>query len=126
MDTFDSKEFKNYFDECPVNDEYLEEHISDEIENNKSMMKKIYNIPENSDVVYREFNITVQDENYQAFIVFIDGMTDSSIISNNILQPLMILSNIDIKQEVKDVGEFIFNRLIPFNQVKKPKILKML
>ncbi|AEY65775.1 spore germination protein [Clostridium sp. BNL1100] len=124
MDTFDSEEFKNYFEECPGNDEYLEEHVSDEIDNNKSIMKKIYNIPENSDIVYREFNITVQDDNYQAFIVFIDGMTDSSIISNNILQPLMILSNIDIKQEVKDVGEFIFNRLIPFNQLKKVKDFK--
>ncbi len=124
MDTFDSEEFKDYFDKCPVKDEYLEEHVSDDIDNNKSIMKKIYNIPENSDIVYREFNITVQDETYQAFIVFIDGMTDSSIISNNILQPLMILSNLDFKQEVKDVGEFIFNRLIPFNQLKKVKDFK--
>ncbi|WP_242651790.1 spore germination protein [Ruminiclostridium cellulolyticum] len=124
MDTFGSEKFKDYFEECPVDDEFLEESVSDEIEHNKSIMKKIYNIPENSDIVYREFNITVKDKSFQAFIVFIDGMTNSSIISDNILQPLMILSNLDIKEEAKDVGEFIFNRLIPFNQLKKAKDFK--
>lgn len=124
MDTFDSEKFRDHFKDCPTDDEFLDESVSDDIEHNKSVMKEIYNIPENSDIVYREFNITVHDETFHAFMVFIDGMTDRTVISNNILQPLMLLSNLDIKEEVKDTGEFIYNRLIPFNQVKKAKDFK--
>ncbi|HEX2926505.1 MAG TPA: spore germination protein [Ruminiclostridium sp.] len=126
MDTFGKERFRDYFKECPEDDQFLKDPISDDLEHNKSVMKKIYNIPENSDIAYREFNITVRDENYKAFILFIDGMTDRGVISNNILQPLMLFSNLDIKEEARDIGEFIFNRLIPFNQIKKVKDFKEL
>jgi spore germination protein KA len=124
MDIFHKAQNEDRFEECPVNDEILNNTISSDLDENKWMMKKVYNIPENSDIIYREFNITVHDETLQAFMVFIDGMTDRVVISNNILQPLMLLSNLDIKEEAEDVGDFIYNRLIPFNQIKKAKDYK--
>jgi spore germination protein KA len=124
MDIFDKAESEGLFRECPVSDDILRNTVSSDLDENKRMMKTAYDIPENSDIVYREFNITVHDETLQAFMVFIDGMTDRVVISNNILQPLMLLSNLDIKEKVEDVGDFIYNRLIPFNQIKKAKTYK--
>lgn len=118
MDIFDKKAEEGAFASCPVNDDILKKNISDDMEFNSKLIKNVYDIPKNSDLVFREFNITVQDKSYKAFIVFVDGMTDRNVISNNILQPLMILSNLDIKDRAGDISEFIYNRLIPFNQIK--------
>lgn len=119
LDVFDKAEFEGSFTGCTVNGDILSNNISSDIELNKKIMMTTYDIPRNSDLLHREFNITVKNKILKAFIVFIDGMTDRTVINNNILQPLMLLSNLEIKEEPKDVGEFIFNRLIPYNQIKK-------
>ena len=118
LDIFDKKEFEGSFVGCTVNDDILKNSICADIELNKKIMKTTYDIPKNSDIVYRDLNITLKDKTLKAFIIFIDGLTDRTVISDNILQPLMLLSNLEIKEEVKDKGEFILNRLLPFNQVK--------
>lgn len=119
LDVFDKSAVEGAFIGCTVNDDILNNNISSDLELNKKVMMNAYEIPKNSDLVHREFNITVKNKTLKAFIVFIDGMTDRTVISNNILQPLMLLSNIEIQEQPKDIGEFIFNRLIPFNQIKK-------
>ncbi len=119
LDLFNKDEFKDDFDDCNISDESLKKKISAQLDTNLKVIKKAFKIPSNSDLVHREFKITVKDEALKGFIVFIDGMTDRVSISNNILQPLMLLSNIEIKEEIKDIGEFIYNRLLPFNQIKK-------
>jgi len=91
--------------------------ISKDLQINLEYIKKVYSIPINSDVKIREFNITVKDKVIPAFIVYIDGMVDSKLIDTNILQPLMLLSNLDIKSDNYDVEEFVKNRLIPHNQM---------
>lgn len=118
MDIFDKKEEEGAFAGCPVNDDILKKNISEDIEFNGKFIKTVYDIPKNSDLVFREFSITVKDKSYKAFIIFVDGMTDRNVISNNILQPLMIFSNLDIKEKAGDIPDFIYNRLIPFNQIQ--------
>lgn len=118
LDIFNKEEVEGSFTGCTVNDEILKNKISDDIDLNKKLMKTTYGIPKNSDMIFREFNITVKDKKLKAFIIFIDGMTDRKVISDNILQPLMLLSNLDIKEDIKDVGEYILNRLLPYNQLK--------
>lgn len=118
MDIFNKREEEGAFAGCPVNDDILKKNISDDIEFNGKFIKTVYDIPKNSDLVFREFNITVKDKSYKAFIVFVDGMTDRNVISNNILQPLMILSNFDIKDQQEDTAGFIYSRLVPFNQLQ--------
>ena len=124
LDVFKKEEFEDLFIGCPLNDDILKNNISSDIDLNKKIMMTMYDIPKNSDLVYREFNITIKDKTLKAFLVFIDGLTDSTVISDNILQPLMLLSNLEIKEEVKDIGEYIFNRLLPFNQIKTVKDYK--
>lgn len=119
LDVFEKKEAEGEFVGCPVTDEILKKKVSADIEFNKKVMKTTYDIPNSSDVLLREFHFSVKDKAIRGFILFIDGMTDRSVISNYILQPLMLLSNLEIKEEVKDTGEFVFSRLIPYNQIKK-------
>ncbi len=119
LDVFNKEELEDEFNDCNISDEVLKKKISDDLDFNQKVIKKAYKIPSNSDLVYREFKVTVKDEDVKGFIVFIDGMTDRISISNSILQPLMLLSNIEIKEEIKDIGEFIYNRLLPFNQIEK-------
>jgi spore germination protein KA len=119
LDVFNKKELEGSFIGCTVNDDILNNSISADIELNKKVMNTVYEIPKNSDLILREFDITAKDKTLKAFMVFIDGLTDRTVISENLLQPLMLLSNLEIKDKVKDIGEFIFNRLLPFNQIKK-------
>lgn len=119
LDVFGKEELEDNFKDCTSGDEILKKRISEDLELNIQIIKRIYKIPDNSDLVTREFNITVKDKVLKGYIVFIDGMTDRVSISNNILQPLMLLSNLDIRENLHDVGRFIYNRLLPFNQIKK-------
>ena len=92
--------------------------ISKKISENLEFIKKIYNVPINSDTIIREFDIIVKNKAIKAFIVFIDGMVDRKVINDNILQPLMLLSNLDIKGDENEVGEYIKRHLLPHHQLK--------
>lgn len=119
LDVFDKEAHEEDFADCTVSEDILKKKISGDLGFNINVIKKIYKIPGNSDLVSRQFNITAAGRVLKGYIVFIDGLTDRVSISNNILQPLMLLSNIDIKEDVKNLGEYIYNRLLPFNQIKK-------
>lgn len=119
LDTFGKEKLKDEFIDCTVGDDILKKKITNDLDFNLKVIKQTYKIPNNSDMVNREFNITVKNKVLKGFIVFIDGMTDRNSISRSILQPLMLLSNLDIREEIKDIGEFIYNRLLPFNQITK-------
>ena len=47
---------------------------------NIEYIKTRYNILINSDIVFREFTINARGKQYNAFIVYIDGMVDSQIM----------------------------------------------
>ncbi len=119
LDVFDKEAHEEDFADCTVSEDIIKKKISGDLGFNINVIKKIYKIPGNSDLVSRQFNITAAGRVLKGYIVFIDGLTDRVSISNNILQPLMLLSNIDIKEDVKNLGEYIYNRLLPFNQIKK-------
>ena len=111
------KEFKD-FDKYQGNEKLLEKSISNQLDDNIDTIKEIYSIPKNSDFLTRDFNITVGDKSIRAFSVFIDGMTDRGVISQNILQPLMVFSNFNFKDNESNIEKFIMSRLIAYNQVK--------
>ncbi len=119
LDVFNRAEVEGAFIGCAVNEDILKNKLSNDIELNKKVIKTVYDIPKNSDLVLREFNFTVKEKTIKAFLVFIDGMTNSTNICNFLLEPLMLLSNIKIYDETKAIGDFILERLIPYNQIKK-------
>ena len=118
LDEFDKSRAIKDTDEYKGNQKLLDRRISKQLDDNIDTIKEIYSIPKNSDFLTREFNITVGDKSIRAFSVFIDGMTDRGVISQNILQPLMVFSNFNFKDNESNIEKFIMRRLIAYNQVK--------
>jgi len=120
--------------------EYTEEkNIFPSIDVNLEYMKTRYNSLINSDVVIREFNLMARNKQFKAFLFYIDGMVDTKQINDFVLKPLMlrntantytdnenqiiseaVTNNITVRKIKKvDMAEYIYNCLIPQNDVKK-------
>lgn len=92
--------------------------FSTQLKDNKDRLKEYYSIPQNGDIILREFSIQLKEKKVDAFIVFIDGMVNSQLINLFILQPLMFLAQqtADCQEELADC---IINVLVPQNQLKQ-------
>lgn len=117
----------------------VEKNIFSSIDVNLEYLKTRYNFLINSDIVIREFNLLVQNRQYKAFLLFIDGMTDTDLINNYVLKPLMLrntantyedsknriisevkTNNITVRKVKKfDIVEYILNCLLPQNNVDR-------
>lgn len=112
-------EYKDIFSTLSVNLEYL---------------KVKYNALISDDIKFREFQFTVRDKEYNAFIVYIDGMVNSQNINDFILKPLMLLNkdtrhksvpiaisnNITVRKVKKfNLESYIYNSLLPQNDITK-------
>ena len=87
---------------------------------NLEYMKTQYNSLINSDIVIREFIINAKGKQYNAFIVYIDGMVNSQILDDFILEPLMMRNqnNMHDGSQSKVISEAITNN-ITVKKVKK-------
>lgn len=102
-------------------------------------IKVKYNTLINSDIVLREFTLNARNRQYKALLFFIDGMVDSALINDNVLQALMlrnranifdgdqdqivsegVTNNITVRKVKKfNLENYIFDSLLPQNNVKK-------
>ncbi len=111
---------------------------------NLEYVKMKYNTLINSDIIIREFTINVRGKQYGAFLLYIDGMVDSKIMNDFILEPLMmrnknnlfdggqnkivseaVSKNITVRKIKKfNVDEYLLNCLMPQNSVEKVEEFK--
>ncbi len=123
----------------PENSEKKEESdktIYTSIEQNLEYIKTQYNTIINSDIIIREFILIAKNKEYKAFLLYIDGMSDSDLINNYVLKPLMMRNKNNtfdgtINQEEEpnkitakkvkkiDLTDYIYDSLIPQNSVNK-------
>lgn len=109
------------------------------LEENLNFFKSKYNSLINSDVKIREFVITARNKEYNAALIYIDGMVEAKTINDAVLRPLMLKNraNTYVGEEKEVVSEFnnndviirkikkfnlenyIYNHLIPQNDVKQ-------
>lgn len=114
-------------------------NIFPSLSNNLEYLKVRYNSLINSDISIREFTLTARDKQYNAFLIYIDGMVDTKLINDYVLEPLMlknrantfdneeqkviskpISNNVSIRKIKKfDLLDYIMKNLIPQNNVKK-------
>ena len=114
-------------------------NIFSSINVNLDYMKTKYNLLINSDIVLREFVLNARGKQYNAFLVYIDGMIDTEIMDKFILEPLMlrnrnnlyegpqnkvvseaVTNNITVRKVKKfDLGTYVSNCLMPQNSVKQ-------
>lgn len=116
------------------------ETISSNITTNLDYIKTRFNTMINSDIIVREFKVFVCNKQYNAFLLFIDGMVDANLINDFVLKPLMlknianssgssnkipakeVKSNATIRKVKKfDLSQYVFNSLLPQNAIFKEK-----
>lgn len=95
--------------------------FSSNISKNINYFKYKYNSIINSDVIIREFVLKIQNQDYNAAIIFIDGLIDSKIINNSVLRPLMENNNqCNTNATSNDsIDNYILKRLIPQTDTQK-------
>ena len=90
------------------------------IEENLNYFKTKYNSLINSDVKIREFIITARNKEYNAAIIYIDGMVESKTINESVLKPLMLRNraNTYVGEDKEVISEFNNNEVI-IRKIKK-------
>lgn len=66
-----------------------EMNIKSSISENVKLLKNMLHFPDSNDVNFRFIDIHINDKTYNAFLVFYDGLVDSKIINDYILERLM-------------------------------------
>ena len=107
--------------------------ISSSLQENITFLTVKYNSLINSDIIFRNFVFNFNGKSYNAIFIGIDGMINSSLVNDFLLRPLMSNSNkkpkaIELKGNVKikkqykySLEDYLFNKLIPQNSIKKEK-----
>lgn len=149
IDAFRYQPENKYVFDLPISNTQNNENKIEPLENTKQSIypsvavnleyiKVKFNTLINSDIKIREFDLTARNKVYKAFILYIDGMSDSKSINRFILHPLMLKSrantnnsseevvssavtnNITVKKVRKfNLVDYIYSCLIPHNDVKK-------
>lgn len=92
------------------------DRLTDQLEVNRALIEKIYMLPTNADVIIRDFTIN-SHEPLKAFAVFMEGLSDKTIINNDVLEPLMLLSTLPPPYAENDRLTYVKEQLLPGNQV---------
>ena len=103
--------------------------ISTYLNTNIKNLEYRYSSSINSDIIFREFKIMINNKSYDAIIICIDGMIDSNLVNDYLLKPLMItnrnhalkkINGIKIRKNFKiDLKKYIHDTLIPQNDVSE-------
>lgn len=135
--------FNNLFSYMPENNYQFtiseNSHIDEEVQSSKNTKKeeKInifsslqinieyiktrYNTLINSDIILREFTMNAYGKQYDAFLLYIDGMVDSKMMNDFILKPLMLRNqnNLYSGYQNKIISESITSNNVTIRKVKR-------
>lgn len=97
-----------------------EENIFTSLDVNLEYVKTRFNLLINSDIITREFILNARGKQYKAFLLYIDGMVDSQILNDFVLQPLMMRNknNLFDNEQTRVISEAVTNN-ITVRKVKK-------
>lgn len=87
---------------------------------NTDYLKSKYNLLINSDIIFRDFVLNARGKQYHALLVFIDGMINTKIMNEFILEPLMMRNrnNLFDNSQNRVISEAVANN-ITVRKVKK-------
>lgn len=95
--------------------------VSSDLNTNMDIIKKEFGIPYNTDIMTREFKIA---RKVNAFIVYLDGMVDSTFISGFIVQQMMDVQNFQdyfIEDQKCSLVDYINDNVLSVHEVGKMK-----
>lgn len=128
----ESKTNESIYNE-PLPDKSSNQAIYSSLSVNLDYVKSKYNTLINSDIILRKFKLIIKGKEYNALLLFIDGMINSNSINDFILKPLMlkadtkstqgacvVANNITVRRVKKfNLEEYIYNSLVPQNDMEK-------
>lgn len=103
-----------------------EKDINAKLSENVEFLQKIFHYPTSNDIQFRYFEININDSNYNALLIFYDGMVDTTLINGYLLKQLMAKHIVELdtksvlKQKnipnLKDIisGEFLSESQVSF------------
>lgn len=95
-------------------------NINSNINKNLDYMRIKYNALINSDIIIRDFLLKANNQQFKAFIIYIDGMVDSKLINDFILNPLMLKNIANSQHNNKlNIISHVSNCLLPQNSVEQ-------
>lgn len=92
------------------------ESVSASLQENKEIIEKLYGLPDNKDIIVRDFVIGTEPC-ISCFAVFIDGMTDKTV-QDLLFQALMAFADQPAPADKGKLAEVVKEALLPGNQVK--------
>ena len=90
-------------------------NISASLEENSLIIKKIFQVSDNEDIIIRDFFIPTNPPR-KAMLVFTQGLVDNKDITSSILMPLFA-----VKELSGDILEFLITKHLSSNQAKQVK-----
>jgi len=100
--------------------------VDTDISKNLEYVKRVLSLPQNGDIILREFEVSANGGAYRAFLINAEGVSRTDSINVSILRPLMELSHAKIDSKLTTL-DFIYNRLLSHNQARKePDINKLI
>lgn len=143
-DTTDTNNFKSTITQDNKEITNKEPNVFESLDINLDYIKTKYNLLINSDIITRQFILNARGKQYKALLLYIEGMVDSKILNDFVLEPLMtrnknnlfnneqsrvisesINNNITIRKIKKfDLADYIQNCLIPQNNIEQQTSFK--
>lgn len=137
QESYDFSISKENSSESQPEDLLKNQSIYPSLDVNLDYIKSRYNVLINSDIKIREFMLNAKGKQFKAFIIYIDGLVDTTSINDFILNPLMlknfsnqnnepqivseaIATNISVRKVKRfNITDYIYECLLPQNSVKK-------
>ncbi|MDD4599554.1 MAG: spore germination protein [Negativicutes bacterium] len=101
----------------------IERSVSARIDENARIIKELYNLPTNKDIVMRDF-IIPGPMPVKAMLIFVDGLIDKQVINQSVLKPLMKWDDLAKEISGQELLTYIVDECLPSNQAKKATMFK--
>jgi len=72
--------------------------VSVSLKENKEYIEKIFSLPLNGDIVQRNFSVKIGDKSINAYLIYVEGLSNTMSINDFILRSLMSLENYPIRE----------------------------
>lgn len=105
------------FDRPKIHKDQPEEELSRDLRKNRTRLEDLFGLPTNKDIIIRDFRISCLEKD--AFMIYIDGLTDRNTQNFAILQPLMVLCSTEYKNSEPILTAF--EKMVPGQQVTRLK-----
>jgi spore germination protein KA len=97
--------------------------VSSNLDENKNILRQLYHLPENSDIVFHSFEIKGTPP-LSAMMVFFDGMVDKKMIDLAVLEPLVVSFHHEKIFELNNLASDITEKHLPNHSAKIEKNYK--